>query len=73
MIYYQRRIKIYGMGSLYTSIIPSLILAGTGKAIRTSKAKQKVLLLNSSQDRETNGLNAIDYVLAITKGEEFFF
>jgi 2-phospho-L-lactate transferase CofD len=54
------------MGSLYTSIIPSLVLDGVGKAIRESKC-QKILLLNSCPDRETSGLSAVDYVVAITK------
>ncbi len=57
---------VYGMGSLYTSIIPSLILVGMGKAIR-DKQLPKILLLNTWEDRETKELNAIDYVVAITK------
>ena len=57
---------IYGMGSLYTSIIPSLILMGIGTVIRNAKTP-KILLLNSWEDRETVGMNAIDYIVAITK------
>ena len=57
---------IYAMGSLYTSIMPSLILKGVGEAVRKMKCP-KILLLNSWEDRETTGLNAADYVVAITK------
>lgn len=57
---------IYGMGSLYTSIIPSLILDGVGRVIRESKFP-KLLLLNASNDRETYGMNAVDFVIAIAK------
>ena len=57
---------VYGMGSLYTSIIPSLILIGVGGAIRNQKYP-KILLLNTWEDRETAGLSAIDYVVSITR------
>lgn len=45
---------IYSIGSLYTSIIPSLILAGIGDAIRHAPAAtgRKILILNGSLDRE---------------------
>jgi 2-phospho-L-lactate transferase/gluconeogenesis factor (CofD/UPF0052 family) len=45
-------IQIYAMGSLYTSVIPSLIAQGVGETIRMS-SKPKILLLNGSPDRET--------------------
>ena len=44
---------VYGMGSLYTSIAPSLILEGVGEAVAAVKGP-KVLLLNGSLDRETS-------------------
>ncbi|CAD7700792.1 unnamed protein product [Ostreobium quekettii] len=43
---------VYGMGSLYTSICPSLILEGIGEAIAARRVP-KVLLLNGRHDRET--------------------
>lgn len=44
---------IYGMGSLYTSICPSLILDGMGEAI-ASRNIPKILLVNGRHDRETS-------------------
>ncbi|XP_020597916.1 uncharacterized protein YNL011C isoform X2 [Phalaenopsis equestris] len=56
---------VYSMGSLFTSICPSLILSGIGEII-ASRSIPKVLLLNGSHDRETTGLSASDFVTAIT-------
>merc|ERR1711972_1169532 len=61
------------MGSLYTSIIPSLIVPGMGKAVKS--ARRKILLLNACNDRETtwreNGeikaYTMVDFVEAIAK------
>ncbi|PGH04579.1 hypothetical protein GX51_03412 [Blastomyces parvus] len=66
---------IYSIGSLYTSIIPCIILRGVGKAIANSSARQKILILNGSIDRETGPaqqpFTAIDFVEAIVRaGEE---
>ncbi|KAB8225359.1 hypothetical protein BDV33DRAFT_112112 [Aspergillus novoparasiticus] len=66
---------IYSIGSLYTSLIPSLILRGVGQAIVTSPARHKILILNGSLDRETGPpsepFTAVDFVEAITRaGEE---
>ncbi|KAL3473130.1 hypothetical protein BJX99DRAFT_234285 [Aspergillus californicus] len=66
---------IYSIGSLYTSIIPSLILQGVGQAIMSSPARHKILILNGSLDRETgppeDPFDAADFVDAITRaGEE---
>ncbi|TGJ82508.1 hypothetical protein E0Z10_g6278 [Xylaria hypoxylon] len=64
---------IYSIGSLYTSLIPSLILRGVGQAISSlsSPAQQKILILNSTLDRETgpssNPLTATDFVRAIAR------
>ncbi|KAL4563291.1 hypothetical protein LXL04_027331 [Taraxacum kok-saghyz] len=56
---------IYGMGSLFTSICPSLVLLGVGEII-ASRSCAKVLLLNGSCDRETSGFGASCFVTAIT-------
>ncbi|KAM7530610.1 hypothetical protein LguiB_034020 [Lonicera macranthoides] len=56
---------IYAMGSLFTSICPSLVLLGVGEII-SSRACPKVLLLNSTHDRETSGFSASCFVTAIT-------
>ncbi|KAF8575916.1 UPF0052-domain-containing protein [Ramaria rubella] len=58
-----RDILVYSCGSLWTSIMPCLALRGVASAIaRSTSLKAKVLLLNSKNDRETDGLTASDYV-----------
>lgn len=65
---------IYSIGSLYTSIAPSLILRGVGNAIAPSTPgagpRFKILLLNGSLDRETAGFTALDFVAAIARAAE---
>ncbi|KAJ6119621.1 hypothetical protein N7523_003901 [Penicillium sp. IBT 18751x] len=66
---------IYSIGSLYTSIIPAIILRGVGKSIMKSPARHKILILNGSLDRETGPPSepfaASDFVEAIARaGEE---
>ncbi|KAJ4749551.1 maternal effect embryo arrest 18 [Rhynchospora pubera] len=56
---------VYAMGSLFTSVCPSLVLQGIGERI-SSRSIPKVLLLNSTHDRETAGMSASDFVTAIT-------
>ena len=59
---------IYSIGSLYTSIVPSLVLQGVGEAIaRPSGPRLKILILNGSLDRETGGFTASDFLDAITR------
>jgi 2-phospho-L-lactate transferase/gluconeogenesis factor (CofD/UPF0052 family) len=66
---------IYSIGSLYTSIVPSLVLKGIGQAIENPSIRHKILILNSTIDRETgpstNPYSALDFIAAIAKaGEE---
>ncbi|CAD6591770.1 MAG: hypothetical protein ASARMPRED_005589 [Alectoria sarmentosa] len=63
---------IYSIGSLYTSIVPSLIVRGVGAAItRSGGPRFKILILNGSLDRETGGFSALDFIAAIARaGEE---
>lgn len=56
---------VYGMGSLYTSICPSLVLRGVGETI-AARSCLKVLILNGTHDRETAGMTASAYVSSIT-------
>ncbi|CAK9148152.1 unnamed protein product [Ilex paraguariensis] len=56
---------IYAMGSLFTSICPSLVLLGVGEII-SSRSCPKVLLLNGTHDRETSGFSASGFVTAIS-------
>lgn len=63
---------IYSIGSLYTSIVPSLVLRGVGAALADAQgARYKVLILNSATDRETGPsatpLTATDFVEAIAR------
>lgn len=57
---------IYGVGSLWTSIAPSLILKGVGEAI-AALGGPKIALLNCCQDRETAGMSALDYIMQLTR------
>ena len=58
---------VFSIGSLYTSIIPCLILKGVGSALRDRGIKVKVLILNGSNDRETKDYTAKDFVRAIVE------
>ncbi|CAO3600770.1 unnamed protein product [Absidia cylindrospora] len=62
-----RNTLVYSIGSLYTSILPCLILRGVGNAIAHSKSLQyKVLILNGTPDRETDCYTAMDFIGTIT-------
>lgn len=60
---------VYAMGSLFTSIIPNLLLAGM-KSVISVRSVPKILLLNGSYDRETKWsdgfMTASDFVRAVT-------
>lgn len=62
---------IYSIGSLYTSIVPSLVLKGIGEALSNPQIRHKILILNSTLDRETgppsDPYSALDFVAAIAK------
>jgi len=63
-----RKILVYSCGSLWTSIIPCLALRGiAGGIARSLTLRTKVLLLNSENDRETEGYTASDYIRAIVR------
>ncbi|ODV89890.1 hypothetical protein CANCADRAFT_18068, partial [Tortispora caseinolytica NRRL Y-17796] len=62
-------ILVYAIGSLYTSILPVVILDGFSEATKNSSIKQKVLLINGQLDRETGSVfDCFMYVKAIIKG-----
>jgi 2-phospho-L-lactate transferase/gluconeogenesis factor (CofD/UPF0052 family) len=66
------RTVIYSIGSLYTSIVPSLILRKVGQALGDgSQIRHKILILNSKLDRETgpstDPMTAKDFVAAIAR------
>ncbi|KAF2785870.1 UPF0052-domain-containing protein [Melanomma pulvis-pyrius CBS 109.77] len=62
---------VYSIGSLYTSLVPSLILKGVGEAIANPSIRYKILILNSTNDRETgpssSPFSAVDFIAAIAK------
>lgn len=60
---------IYSIGSLYTSIIPCLILRGVGEAVLSPRVRYKILILNGSLDRETGPepFTATDFIAAIAR------
>ncbi|OBZ80097.1 hypothetical protein A0H81_00180 [Grifola frondosa] len=61
-------ILVYSCGSLWTSIITCLALKGVASGIARSRSlRAKVLLLNSTNDRETDGYTAIDYIKTIAR------
>ena len=67
---------VYSIGSLYTSVVPCLVLRGIGEALAGSgSARIKILILNGSVDRETGPrqrpMGASAFVAAIARaGEE---
>ncbi|RCI15251.1 hypothetical protein L249_6555 [Ophiocordyceps polyrhachis-furcata BCC 54312] len=60
---------IYSIGSLFTSVIPSVVLRGVGDAIANPRVRNRVLILNGTNDRETgpstDRLTAVGFVAAI--------
>lgn len=56
---------IIGPGSLYTSVIPNLIIRGASDAIRRSKALRIYVCNVASQPGETNGYGVQDHVRAV--------
>ncbi|RDA82590.1 hypothetical protein CP532_0912 [Ophiocordyceps camponoti-leonardi (nom. inval.)] len=60
---------IYSIGSLFTSLIPNLVLRGVGDTIANTRVRNRVLILNGTNDRETgpstDPFTALDFVAAI--------
>ncbi|UNI13854.1 hypothetical protein JDV02_000552 [Purpureocillium takamizusanense] len=60
---------IYSIGSLFTSLIPNLVLKGVGEAVASPYIRNKILIINGSTDRETgpssNPFTGLDFVAAI--------
>jgi len=59
---------VFGMGSFFSSLCPSLILEGVGEAIAAlPSCAPRIFCLNGAADRETTGLTtAEDYVAAVS-------
>ena len=58
---------ILGPGSLYTSIIPNLLVDGISEAVCASKAMKIYVCNIMTQDGETEGYTAADHVAALLK------
>lgn len=56
---------IIGPGSLYTSVIPNLLVPGIRDAVRTSTARKLYVCNIMTQPGETDGYSALDHVKAI--------
>ena len=56
---------VYGIGSLYTSIIPNLIISGIKEALQASKAKKIYFCNAMTQPGETDYFTLEDHVQAI--------
>ncbi len=58
---------LLGPGSLYTSVIPNLLVDGVGEAICQSKALKMYICNIMTQDGETEGMTASDHVAALLR------
>jgi len=58
-------IILLGPGSLYTSLIPNLLVAGVAEAIARSKAVRVYIANLMTQPGETDGMSVADHVRAI--------
>lgn len=58
-------IVILGPGSLYTSIIPNLLVTDISQALKETKAEVVYILNIMTQPGETNGCSVTDHVVAI--------
>lgn len=61
---------VLGPGSLYTSIIPNLLVSGIVEAIRTSDALKVYVCNVMTQEGETEGYTVGDHIAAIFKHSE---
>ncbi|KAL7803052.1 hypothetical protein V8C43DRAFT_270073 [Trichoderma afarasin] len=60
---------IYSIGSLFTSLVPNLVLKGVGEAIASPHIRNKILVLNGTTDRETgpssDPFSGLDFVATV--------
>ena len=59
------KIVVLGPGSLYTSVIPNLIVSGVADAIRETMALRVFVCNLMTQPGETDGFTAVDHLRAI--------
>lgn len=58
---------VIGPGSLFTSILPNLLVSGIAEAIRASRACRVYVCNVATQEGETEGFSVADHVLALEK------
>ncbi|HET7560487.1 MAG TPA: YvcK family protein [Limnochordia bacterium] len=58
---------VLGPGSLYTSILPNLLVDGIADAIRRSRALKIYVVNVMTQPGETDGYDAVEHVLALER------
>lgn len=58
---------LLGPGSLYTSILPNLLIPGIRHALETSPARVVLLLNLMTQPGETDGMDGLDHLRAIER------
>lgn len=58
---------LLGPGSLYTSVIPNLLVAGVADAIRGARGLKMYICNIMTQDGETEGMTASDHVAALLR------
>ena len=63
----QADVVLLGPGSLYTSVIPNLLVDGISDAIRNSRALKIYVCNIMTQDGETEGMTASEHVAALLK------
>jgi uncharacterized cofD-like protein len=70
----QANLILIGPGSLYTSILPNLLVSGVAEAIESSSATRVYIANLMTQPGETDGYSLADHVRAIyshTRGKLF--
>lgn len=58
---------LLGPGSLYTSILPNLLIPGIRQALRKARARTVLLLNLMTQPGETDGMMGVDHLRAIER------
>ncbi len=58
---------VLGPGSLYTSILPNLLIPAIGQAVRESSARVILALNLMTQPGETDGMNGLDHLDAVER------
>src|SRR4029079_18396615 len=58
---------LFGRGSLYTSILPNLMIPAIRRALERRRGRVALLLNLMNQPGENNGMSAIEHIAAIER------